>query len=157
MSHPSVIHHTFVIERTYPAPPERVLDAFADPAKKRRWFYEGGAFDLQAFSMDFKVGGQDHAQLLFKEGSPLPGRTIINNSIYQDIVPGLRIIMAYAMSLDGVRFSASQSTLELVATDNGTRLILTHQGAYLEGADGPQMREQGYNSILDKLGKFLGQ
>ena len=36
----SVIHSTFVIERSYPAKPERVFAAFADPAKKRRWFAE---------------------------------------------------------------------------------------------------------------------
>jgi len=38
-----VIHSTFVIERTYPKPPETVFAAFADPAKKSRWFAEGGS------------------------------------------------------------------------------------------------------------------
>ncbi len=39
----SVTHSTFVIERSYPTSPERVFAAFADPAKKRRWFAEGGS------------------------------------------------------------------------------------------------------------------
>ena len=30
----SVVHNTFVIERSYPKPPERVFSAFADPAMK---------------------------------------------------------------------------------------------------------------------------
>jgi uncharacterized protein YndB with AHSA1/START domain len=33
-----MIHSTFVIQRSYPATPERVSVAFADPAKKRGWF-----------------------------------------------------------------------------------------------------------------------
>jgi len=34
MKERSVIHSTFVIERGYPVPPERVYAAFSDPAKK---------------------------------------------------------------------------------------------------------------------------
>lgn len=48
-------------------------------------------------------------------------------------------------------FSASQVTFELVPTDMGTDLIITHQGAFFEGSDGPAMREQGWNALADKL------
>ena len=41
----SVTHSTFSIERKYTAKPERVFAAFADPAKKRRWFGEGEGRD----------------------------------------------------------------------------------------------------------------
>jgi len=35
---PSVLHHTFVIERTYAAAPARVFRAFEDPKLKRQGF-----------------------------------------------------------------------------------------------------------------------
>jgi uncharacterized protein YndB with AHSA1/START domain len=59
------------------------------------------------------------------------------------------------MSLDGVPFSVSLATIEILPSAAGTDLILTHQGAYFEGADGPEMRKGGWNSLLDKLAKEL--
>jgi hypothetical protein len=47
------------------------------------------------------------------------------------------------------------ATIEMVASAAGTDLILTHQGTYLEGADGPEMRKGGWISLLDKLEKEL--
>jgi len=39
----------------------------------------------------------------------------------------------------------------------GTDVICTHQGAFFEGADGPQMREAGWQTLLNKLTSFLAQ
>jgi uncharacterized protein YndB with AHSA1/START domain len=66
----SVTHSTFVIERSYPTTPERVFAAFADPAKKRRWFAEG-----REFEMDFRVGGGEHSRFHMKDGTPLANDT----------------------------------------------------------------------------------
>jgi uncharacterized protein YndB with AHSA1/START domain len=151
----SVIHSTFVLERSYSTAPERVFAAFADPAKKRRWFIEGGNNEVQEFEMDFRVGGNERARILYKEGTPIQGMTITNETRYQDIVPERRIVAAYSMTLGDRRMSASLVTVELTPTESGTDLILTHQGAYFEGADGPQMREQGWRTLLERLAKEL--
>ena len=101
MEERSVIHSTFVIERSYAATPERVFGAFADPIKKRRWFVEGRAHDVEQYEMDFRVGGQERARFRFKEGTPVAGVVCTNDTSYQDIVPNRRVVFASAMSLGG--------------------------------------------------------
>ena len=151
MEQRSVIHSTFVIERSYPAAPERVFDAFADPAKKRRWFVEGDHHEVEHFEMDFRVGGKERARFRFKPGTPLKGVACTNEVGYLDIVAKRRIVFASTMSLGEKAISASLVTVEFLKSGTGTDLICTHQGAFFEGSDGPEMREEGWRTLLDKL------
>ena len=152
---PSITHNTFVIERSYPKPPEHVFSAFADPAKKRRWYAEGDSHVVETFEMDFRVGGVERFQYHFNPNTPFPGVVVANEGSFQDIVPNRCIVLASTMSLAGKRISSTLVTVELLPTDSGTDLILTHQGAFYEGSDGPQMREAGWKSILGRLANAL--
>ncbi len=154
---PSVIHSTFQLERKLKASPERVFAAFADEATKRRWFFGGGPHALEQHSLDFKVGGHERAQMKMGPGTPVSGKTVVNEAIYEDIVPSHRIVMAYRMTMDGTPFSASLATIELMPDGSGTDLVFTHQGAYFENADGPAMRKDGWEKLLGKLEKELGE
>jgi uncharacterized protein YndB with AHSA1/START domain len=157
MEERSVTHSTFVIERSYPTTPERVFAAFADPARKRRWFAEGEGFEVEEFAMDFQVGGKEQARFRFKEGGQFQGTAFTNDTVYQDIVPNRRVVIAYTMALGDKRFSASLATFELLRTDKGTNLIFTEQAAFFEGADGPQIRQEGWGKLLEELGKELAR
>jgi uncharacterized protein YndB with AHSA1/START domain len=155
MEQPSAVHSTFIIERSYPKPREVVFSAFADAAKKRRWFAESQDHQIEEFAMEFRVGGAERARYRFKEGTPFPGVTLTNEGTYQDIIPNRRIVTASTMVLGDKRISASLITFEFLANGEGTDLICTHQGTFFEGADGPQMREAGWRKLLDRLAADL--
>jgi uncharacterized protein YndB with AHSA1/START domain len=148
----SVTHSTFVIERSYPATPPRVFAAFSDPAKKRRWFAEGEGFDIEEFKMDFRVGGIESVSFRAKNGV-----VYTNNTTYQDILPDRRIVIAYTMGSAEARISASLSTFEFLPAEKGTDLVFTEQAAFFEGADGPQMREDGWRKLLEQLALELAR
>jgi len=153
MQEPSVIHNTFVLERSYPKPPTAVFSAFADEGKKRRWYAEGDTSDVQQFDMDFRVGGTERLIYKLKPGTPVAGMIITNEGRYLDIVSETLIVTATTMDLGEKRILVSLVTAEFIETDNGTDLILTHQGVYLSGPNGltPPMIETGWNELLDSL------
>lgn len=151
MEQPSVIHSTFVVERTYPVPTERAFAAFADPEQKRRWFVTGDSHNVEHYELDFRVGGKERACFRFNEGTPVAGRLCTNNTGYLDIVPGRRIVFASTMSIDEKCISASLATVEFLPSEDGTDVVFTHQGAFFEGSDGPQMREAGWRKLLSRL------
>lgn len=146
MTERSVTHATFTIERTYDAPPARVFNAFADPAAKRRWFAEGEGWTVEEFAVDFRVGGYERSGFRYR-GGPL----IRNDTVYQDIVPDQRIIIAYTMTVGENPISASLATMQFEPAGAGARLTFTEQGAFLDGYDDPAQREKGTSGLLDAL------
>lgn len=153
MQEPSVIHNTFVLERSYPKPPTAVFSAFADEGKKRRWYAEGDTSDVQQFDMDFRVGGTERLIYKLKPGTPVAGMIITNEGRYLEIVSETLIVTASTMDIGEKRILVSLVTAEFIETDKGTDLILTHQGVYLSGPNGltPPMIETGWNGLLDSL------
>ena len=156
MAESSIVHDTFVVERTYTRAPEQVFAALRDPDKKRRWFAESERHDVEVFELDFRVGGRERAAFRFKEGTPFAGLSYACDNFYLDIVEGSRVVMASTMDFGGKPISASLVTFELLGSEAGTRLILTHQGAFFEGSDGPARRHQGWQEILDRMDRELG-
>jgi uncharacterized protein YndB with AHSA1/START domain len=146
----SVVHATFCIERTYPASPAQVFKALTDPAAKAKWFTGGNGYTLLAREMDVRPGGREHVK-----GRKDTGVVSTFDAIYHDVIPDERIIYAYELHLDDRKISVSLATLELKPAGTDTRLVMTEQGAFLDGYDDAGSREHGSNFLLDALGKSL--
>lgn len=148
----SVVHDSFAIERTYPASPARVFAAWATIEAKSHWFgSEEGLEPVGEHTLDFRPGGREQFS------AKVQGSLFDFDSTYYDIVDEQRIVWAYDMKMDGRRISVSIGTVELFPAPGGTRLVLTEQGAYLDGLDTNEQREEGTRQFLDNLGTYLAE
>jgi uncharacterized protein YndB with AHSA1/START domain len=150
MAERSVTHADFTIERTYRATPEKVYQAFADPEVKKQWFKGPDDWRREESTYDFRVGGHETSV-----GGPKDGWTSSFRAMYLDIIPNERIIYSYDMDLDGKEISASLAVLEFKPEGDGTKLILTEHGAYLDGWDNPDQRRHGTEELLENLAKVV--
>ena len=149
----TTIHHgTFTIERTYNAPQALVFRAFEDTNAKRRWFAQGDDenWQVESFETDFRVGGAERSRFRHA-GGPL----ISNDTVYLDIAPNERIIIAYTMAAEGNIFSSSMSTIRFEPHGKDTKLIYTEQGAYFGEANQIAGREEGTKGLFESLAKEL--
>jgi uncharacterized protein YndB with AHSA1/START domain len=142
----SVVHASFTITRRWNATPARVFAAFADQQKKDLWFGGGLDWTPVSRSFDFRVGGHENEAGRWKNG-------VVSHfdCTYLDIVPDERIIYSYVMHLDERKISVSQACIELTPDGDGTRLVLTEYGDFLDGYDDAGSREHGTNWLMDKL------
>jgi uncharacterized protein YndB with AHSA1/START domain len=142
MTERSAVHGTFVLERTYQHPARRVFAAWK-PEAKFRWM---GCHEGAEFGGDFRVGGEETYR-----GGPAGGPIYLNRTTYFDITPDRRIVYAYEMYCDADRISVSVVTVDFEPLADGTRLVFTEQGVFLDGRDTPASREEGSRPLLDKL------
>ncbi|MDB5643066.1 MAG: polyketide cyclase [Hyphomicrobiales bacterium] len=147
----SVVHATFRLERTYDAAPARVWAALTDPVAKAKWF-GGPAENWTSLErqMDVRPGGTERAK-----GAWTSGVVSCFDAIYHDVIENERLVYAYEMHIDDRKISVSLATMELKPADAGTRLVVTEQGAFLDGYDDAGSREHGTGFLLDMLGESL--
>lgn len=141
----SAIHSTFTLERDYPVTPATVFASWAEPERKREWFTAPGA----EHELDFRVGGREVAAGVHD------GKRMTFTTIYQEIVPDERIVYTSTMGVDDDVVTVSLTTVEFAETPEGTRLTLTEHGAYLDGHERPEWREQGTTDQLGALERRL--
>lgn len=145
MTDRAITHSTFTLERTYPVDTAKVFGAWSDPGTKARWFAGPGS----EHALDFRVGGIETAAGIHD------GQKLTFTTTYLDIVPGERIAYTSTMYFGDQIATATLTTVEFASTGDATRLVLTEQGAYLDGHEKPEWREEGTGQQLNVLGEYL--
>lgn len=141
MSDRNATHDTFVIERIYRATPQRVFAAWSEPEAKARWFSP----DATEHALDFRVGGIE------RNGGTVDRPDLAFESTYRSIVDDERIVFTSSLMVGDQVVTISVTTVELHAVDEGTRLVLTQQNAFLDGHEQPDWRRSGTEAQLDAL------
>ncbi|CAN5367160.1 SRPBCC domain-containing protein [soil metagenome] len=138
------------IKRFINAPRDRVYTAWTDPARLKEWF---GPEDVQTlnFTADVRVGGRYRWDLISPDGEEM---TAFGE--YRELIPGRKIVFTWKWD-DDENWTAHDSvvTVELTDHDSGTDVRLTH--VQLPSKESRDRHSEGWNSLLDKLEKFVGE
>jgi len=150
MTKRSVVHDTFVIDRTLAFKREFVYAAWTSAEAKSQWFVGPSGWEQQHREMDFRVGGRE-----LVKGRRHNGTISSFDARYYDIVPNERIVYVYEMHTNDIRTSVSVATIEFKERKGGTALIITEQGVFLDGHDDARGREHGTQGLIDQLERAL--
>ena len=101
--------------------------------------------------MDVRVGGAERLK-----GRWEGGMVSCFDAVYHDVIPNQRLVYTYEMHLNEKKISVSLATMQLKAEGDKTTLMVTEQGAFLDGYDDAGSREEGTGHLLDALGASLG-
>jgi len=136
------------IKRFINAPPARVYKAWTDPAELQRWF---GPEDVRTIKIDADVhiGGKYRWDLQKQDGEEW---SCLGE--YRELVPGKKIVFTWKWD-DDENWAEHNSvvTVELSDRDGGTEVRLVHEK--LPSEESRDRHNQGWNSVLDRLEKFV--
>jgi uncharacterized protein YndB with AHSA1/START domain len=136
---------TVVVRHRYAASPERVFDAWLDPALARRFAFATPTGEMIKAEVDPRVGGKFN----FTDRRPDMG-DVAHVGEYLEIDRPRRLVFTFGVP----QFDPglTKVTVEITPAGDGCELVLTHEGvleAYAEGTP------KGWEMILGGLEKVL--
>jgi uncharacterized protein YndB with AHSA1/START domain len=137
------------IKRLIRAPRDQVYAAWTDPAQLKEWF---GPESVQTRNLiaDVRVGGEFRWDLTDQEG-----KEVTISGEYREVEPGKKIVFTWRLEGDEDWKNHSTVTVEFFDREGGTEIRLTHEKLPNEASRDDHT--QGWNSVLDKLEKFLSR
>jgi uncharacterized protein YndB with AHSA1/START domain len=131
---------TVRVKYRFTASPERVFDAWLDPATARRFLFATATGQMVRAETDPRVGGQ------FTFIDRRDGDDVVHTGEYLEIDRPRRLVFTFAVP----KYSSvvTRVTIEVVSLDGGCELTLTHDGVLPEYE---ARTVEGWSSILGAL------
>jgi uncharacterized protein YndB with AHSA1/START domain len=136
---------TLVVRRTINASPERLFDAWTEPAQLRHWWGPAGVI-CTAAEVDLKVGGR------YRIGNQFPDGTVVWISGQFERIERPKLLV-YSWSLGPQQTGAEQVTVAFEAREVGTEVIVTHER--IGDVASRDAHEKGWIGCLKGLGTYL--
>lgn len=132
------------VKRFIKSPPERVFAAWTTPAQIKHWFGPATCRVLDV-QVDLRVGGTYRFLVHSEEHGEM---AVIGE--YREISAPTKLVFTWQWEDDPEWEKApSVVTVDLIAKDGGTEVLITHDG--LPSAEHAGRHEHGWNGCLDKL------
>lgn len=132
-----------VVERVLPASPAEVYDAWTTP-ETLRLFMCPGEHRAVVVEADVRVGGRFRIVMRGERDTEHRGE-------YRVLERGRRLVFTWASPATG--WQPTLVTIELSPHEDGTRLVLVHEGLATDDMRG--RHRGGWTSILEKLAHHL--
>ena len=136
------------IKRFINAPRARVYAAWTDPAQLKEW-WGPEKVRTRNFAADVRVRGKYRWDLTNQEDEEM---SVFGE--YRELVPEKKIVFTWKWDDDDVWENRNSIvTVELSDSGGGTELLLKHE--QLPTEESRNRHNEGWNSVLDRLEKFL--
>ena len=148
MTSNSVDKTSLEIKRFINAPPARVFKAWTNPAQLKQWFGPEWVRTREIVA-EAKAGGKFQWDLIDCDGEE---KTVAGE--YRELIPGKKIVFTWKHCDDELwENRISIVTVEISDRNGGTDLRLKHE--QLPGEESRDGHNRGWNSVLDRLEKFV--
>jgi uncharacterized protein YndB with AHSA1/START domain len=136
---------SLTLKRRLKAPPEKVYEAWTQPAQMIRW-WGGDDQATRTAETDLRVGGRFRVGFKGNDGEQHDV-----SGIYKEVVPNRRLVFSWAWRTTPER--ESQVTIDIKPDTDGSILTLTHEQFFNEKARDDH--ERGWGFGLDQLEKLF--
>lgn len=140
MSTATAVKPSLTIKRRFKTTPEKVYDAWTDPAKMSRWLGPPDVIKVTT-TTDLKVAGRYTIQMI------VPNDEHNVTGVYREIVPNRKLVFSWAWRSTPER--ELLVTVTFVPDGDGTLMTLHHEQFFDEAAR--DRHEQGWSVIVGRL------
>jgi len=141
----------FTLERTLPAPPQKVWEMWTKDANVKLW-WEGGPFRVVKARFDVRVGGTFDIEA--SDGS----QSIHNHGTYREVAPYTRLAWTWHFDIflaPGEKAYDVPIGIDFQPVDGGRRTRMTFRQGPLATAEHTSGSREGVEANLERLAKVL--